>query len=139
MKKPLLLFAIKFSVIMYFAACTSVENYTSARSATPIVTKGAWKVNLYRDANKDQTNDFAGYTFTFNASGIVKASRNGVDINGNWAEDNISNRITINLGAKDPSLTKLNTNWNIREITNRRVDLQDNANTTTDELNITML
>jgi hypothetical protein len=138
MTKPFLLFAIKCSVIMYFAACTSIENYTIAKTATPVVTKGVWKVKLFQDANNDKTNDFAGYTFTFNMSGNVKASKNGIDINGSWAEDDISKKITLNLDAKDPALTRLNNYWNITGINKSEVNLQNNTTVNT-QLNITTL
>ncbi len=139
MKKPFLLFTLKAAVILYFAACTSIDHYAISRSATPVVTQGVWKINLYSDDDKYQTTFFAGYTFTFNSSGIVKANKNGVEINGNWFEDNISNRLTIDLGSTDPFLAKLNTNWYINEITKGQVNLQNNSNTTTNKLNITIL
>jgi hypothetical protein len=139
MKKPFLLFALKSAVILYFAACTSIDHYTTGKSATPIVTKGVWKVHFFTDENNNQTNDLAGYTFTFNSSGIVKASKNGVDINGNWFEDDIANRISIDLGASDSSLAKINGHWNIREISNAAVEFQDNNNTAGEKLNIMML
>lgn len=139
MKKPFLLFSIKAAVILYFAACTSIDHYTVSKSATPVVTKGVWKINFFQDANSDQTNNFAGYTFTFNESGIVKASKNGVDVNGSWFEDDIAKRITIDLGATDPSLTKLNTKWSITEVSNAQVELQDNSSISLGKLNITTL
>lgn len=138
MSKSFLLFTLKCTVILYFAACTSIENYTIAKSATPVVTKGVWKVNLYSDANNDKTNDFAGYTFTFNVSGSVIANKNGVDVNGNWGEDNISKRIKLELNATDPALVQLNNYWDITSITNSKVSLQNNTSATT-KLNITTL
>lgn len=136
MKKPFLLFALKCAVILYFAACTSIDDYTVAKAASPVVTKGTWKVNLYADANNDKTNDFAGYTFTFSISGDVKVTRNGVDINGNWAEDHISKRVTLNLGSTDPVLVRLNNYWTILDVSNAQVDFQNNNNT---KLNISSL
>lgn len=138
MSKPFLLFALKCSVILYFAACTSIENYTTAKSATPVVTKGVWKVNLYRDANNDKTNDFAGYTLIFNVSGNVIARKNGIDVNGNWVEDDISKKIKLNLNATDPALVQLNNYWDITSITNSKVSLQNNTSAIT-KLNITTL
>lgn len=139
MKSPLLLFALKCSVILYFAACSGIGDYSTAVSATPLVTKGAWKVNLYMNANKDQTNDFAGYAFTFNPGGKIIASKNGMEITGNWSEDDISKRITINLGNKDPLLTKLNNYWNISAITKAGVLFQNTKNPSNGRLQITSL
>jgi len=139
MKKPLLLFAVKSAVILYFAACTSIQDYTVASSATPVVTKNAWKVNLFMDANNDHTNDFEGYTFAFNISGDLKVSRNGVDVNGNWAEDNISKRITIDLGNTDQTLVKLNDYWRISSLKNEAVDMESSNKPVTGRLLITAL
>jgi len=139
MKKPFLLFALKAAVILYFAACTSIDHYTTGRTATPIVTKGIWKVNFYKEADNNLTNDLAGYTFTFNSSGTLTASKNGIDINGNWFEDDFANRINIDLGATDPSLEKINGHWNIKDLGNARVEFQENNNNSEEKLNISML
>jgi hypothetical protein len=139
MKKPFLLFALKAAVILYFAACTSIDHYTTGKSATPIVTKGVWKVNFFKDAYNGRTSDLAGYTFTFNSSGVVKASKNGVDISGNWFEDDIANRISIDLGATDPSLIKMNGDWNIRNLNNATVEFGNDNDAASEKLNITML
>ncbi len=139
MTKPFLLFAIKSSVILYFAACTSIDTLTADKSATPVITKGTWKVDVYGDANKEKINDFAGYNFVFGATGDLKAIKNGVEIKGNWSEDNISKRITINLGKTDPILAKLNDYWNIRDIANLQIDLQSSGSPVTESLKITAL
>ena len=139
MKKPFLLFALKSAVILYFAACTSIDHYTTGRSATPIVTKGVWKVEFFSNSNNDRTSELVGYTFTFNSSGVVKASKNGIEVSGNWFEDDIANRLTIDLGATDPSLQKMNGRWNIRDFSNATVEFGNSNNTIDEKLNITML
>ena len=127
MTKPFLLFAIKCSVIVYFAACTSIEHYSKAISASPFMTNGTWKVKLYQDTHNNTTNEFGGYTFTFDKSGYVDANKNGVNVRGNWVEDDISKKITIDIKANDPVLSKLNTNWNITNISSSEVSLQNNS------------
>ena len=139
MKKPFLLFALKCAVILYFAACTSIDDYTIAKAASPVVTKGSWKVNIYADGVTDQTNAFAGYTFTFNASGDMKVVKNGSEVNGNWAEDHISKRVTLDLGASDPVLSKLNKYWTITDITNAQVGFKNTENNTNIRLAIASL
>jgi len=139
MKKPFLLFALKATVILYFAACTGIDNYTTGKSATPIVTKGVWKINSFIGSDKNLANDLAGYTFTFNPSGIIKASKNGVDIDGKWFEDDIEKRISIDLGSVDPSLEKINGHWNINDLNNAMVEFGNNSNSVDEKFNITML
>lgn len=123
MRKPILLTALKAAVILYFAACANVDDYTVFKSVTPIVTKGNWKVNLYMDANNDKTNDFAGYNFVFNGNGGLTASKNGNDINGHWYEDNVSKKVAIDLGNTDPMLISLNDSWNIDDVSSTNVSL----------------
>jgi hypothetical protein len=125
MRKPILLTALKAAVILYFAACAHVDDYTVFKSVTPIVTKGNWKVNLYMDANNDKTNDFAGYSFVFSSNGDVKASKNGNDINGHWYEDNVSKKVAIDLGNTDPMLINLNDSWNINDVSNTNISLEN--------------
>ena len=55
MKKPMLLFVLKCTVIVYFAACTSIQNFTTVKSATAVITRAPWKVNLYTVDRQDQT------------------------------------------------------------------------------------
>jgi hypothetical protein len=137
MRKPILLTAFKAAVILYFAACANVEDYTVSKSVTPVVTRGNWKVNLYMDANNDKTNDFAGYLFAFSSNGDVKATKNGNDVNGNWYEDNISKRVVINLGNTDPMLVNLNDAWNINDVTTTNVSLENEDLQKPERLSIT--
>jgi hypothetical protein len=136
-KSPLLLFALKCSVILYFAACSGITDYTTAVSATPLVTKGSWKADLYVD--KDQENSLAGYFLTFDPSGKVMLSKDGKEIKGNWSEDDILKRITISLDTNDPELILLNNNWNISSITKKMVTLQNTEHPSAGRLQLTSL
>ena len=139
MKKPLLLFAIKCSVILYFAACTRIDKITTAVSATPHVTKGAWKINLYTESKNDKTAAFDGCKLTFEPTGKIIAYKNGETITGNWAEDDILKRITINLDTKDPALAKLNNYWNISNISKWQLSFKTANNPANIQLQITSL
>lgn len=136
MTKQFLLFAVKCSVILYIIACTDIGNQTISRSATPVVTKGIWKINLYQNT---KNNDLAGYIFTFYNRGEIKASKNGVDIIGNWKEDNIAHGITLDLGNKDKVLSKLNKYWNISSIDGSIISLQNSSTILNEKMTICML
>ncbi|MBK8522133.1 MAG: hypothetical protein WAT20_00195 [Ferruginibacter sp.] len=139
MKKPILLFAIKCSVILYFAACTGIDKMTTAISATPRVTRGAWKINLYTESRNDKTAAFDDCMLTFEPSGKIIAYKNGQKITGNWAEDDILNRISIQLDTKDPTLVKLNNNWHISHISKGQLNFNTTNNPTDSQLQITSL
>lgn len=125
MKKPILLFALKCFVILYFAACTNVERLSVTQTVAPVITNGSWKVALYMDSNNNQTNDFSGYTFTFNPSGEIKAVKNGTEITGNWSENNIAKKVTLYFSSGDPILEKLNVGWVISNVTSSQLDLEN--------------
>ncbi|MEO6540659.1 MAG: hypothetical protein ABIN74_06710 [Ferruginibacter sp.] len=124
---------------MYFAACTGINEYTTAVSATPHVTKGQWKVNFFKDATQDLSNDLNRYTLTFIPSGKIIAVSNGQIIRGNWSEDEILKKMTIDLDTNDPNLKKLNDQWNVSLVTKTGVSLQNTKNPSTGRLQITSL
>ena len=139
MKKTSLFVAIKCSVILYFAACTGIDKMTTAVSATPRVTKGAWKINLYTESKNDKTAAFDGCMLTFEPTGKIIAYKNGEKITGNWAEDDILKRISINLNTKDPALSKLNDYWNISTISKWQLCFQNTKHPQESQLQITSL
>lgn len=139
MNKTTLLVALKCSIILYFAACTGINKITTDISATPRVTKGAWKINLYTEATNDETARFDGCMLTFDAAGKITAYKNGQKITGNWAEDDILKRLTINLDTKDPVLSKLNTYWNISNISKWQLSFNNSNNAELSQLQITSL
>ena len=139
MKKPVLIFALKCFVIIYFAACTGIDQYANTVSATPQITKGAWKVNLFTEAQNNQTANLAGYSLTFEPTGKIIATKNGEKITGNWAEDDILKRITINLHTKDAALVKLNYSWSISKISKAALSFKNTENPSNGRLQITSL
>jgi len=139
MKKPLLIFAIKCSVILYFAACTGINEYTSTVSATPQITKGTWKVKLFTDAGNDRTETFEHYVLTFDPTGKIVALNGSEKVTGNWAEDDISKRITINLDTHDAVLVRLNSSWEISMIGDDGLSFKNTQNPSKDKFQIKSL
>jgi hypothetical protein len=139
MKKPVLLFALKCAVIVYFAACANIQQLTVSNSVSDLVTKGAWKVNCYDNARVDNTCIFEGYSFSFDATGKVTASKNGISYEGNWMEDNISKKITLSFKNNNPALSELNNHWNIESISNKGITFESNTDLDSEKLYITAL
>lgn len=139
MKKPFLLFSLKCSVILYFAACTGINSYTSSITATPHVTKGTWRVNLFSSSGTDETRQLNGYHLSFSSNGKVTALKNGETTTGNWCEDEIQKKMTINLQTSDPVLEKLNKYWNISTADKTSIQLKDAEDASGGRLQITSL
>lgn len=140
MKKPVLLFALKCSVIIYFAACANIEKFSVSNAVSQqLISKGTWKVNCYDNANIDNTCDFEGYIFSFDAYGKVIARKNGIAIEGNWLEDNISKKITLSFRKENSVLLQLNDHWNISSISNGGITFENNSYLNAEKLYITAL
>ena len=140
MKKPFLLFALKCSVIVYFAACTRIDKLAVSSSVSEqLINKTAWKVNCFGNATSDNTCIFVGYTFNFDASGKVTATKNGTAIEGHWLENNISNTITISFKNSNAVLNELSDYWNISTVTNAGISFEKNDTKDSEKIYITAL
>ncbi len=126
MKSPLLIFALKCSAILYFTTCTGINEFATAVSATPNVTKGVWKVSLCKDANTDLSTDLSEYSLLFKPDGTIVVKGNEAETTGNWSEDEISNKMKITLETSDPCLKKLNNNWTVSKVSKTSITLQNN-------------
>jgi heat shock protein HslJ len=125
MKK--VLFYLSLPVVFLFASCTADDDYQAPDSVTEIVTKGKWKVDIYMDANMDQTNDFAGYSFTFSGNGGLTATANGNTYTGSWTEDAANRKVTINFANANPVLERINNQWTISELNYMLINLVNNT------------
>jgi hypothetical protein len=117
---------LAFSIIA--ASCTKSNN--SVTNDTPIatvITQGSWFVHYYFDNGSDETSDYAAYSFTFNASGSVLATKSGVTITGSWTElsDDGLTKMQISFPVTDIKLNKLNDKWVISSKTNDLIQLKD--------------
>jgi hypothetical protein len=131
-KSPFLIFALKCSIILYFTTCTGINEFTTAVSATPNVTKGVWKVSLCKEDNIDPSTDMTEYSLLFKPDGTFVVTGNEVETTGNWSEDEISNKMKITLETSDPCLKKLNNNWTVSNVSKTSITLLNNNNKNTD-------
>lgn len=139
MKKLITLFAVKCFVIIYFTACTNVDQYAFSQSIAPIVTSGTWKVNGFVKSNNNMTGEFAGYEFTFMGDGTLTVNKNGVIENGTWSEDNVSKKVHFKIHTHNTTLGHLNEVWDVSGISNNEVRFDCNEASGTEHLNITNL
>lgn len=88
-----------------------------------ILTSGSWFVTYFFD-DQDETNDFAGYEFTFGADNTAQAVSTTNTVNGTW---NLTNSSTPDLnlffGTNDP-FDELDEDWDIIEATQDIIKLK---------------
>ena len=122
---------------MVFAGCTKKDTVDSVAEA---VTEGTWRVTHFSERSNNETNDFNGYTFTFQSNGKVLAAKNGVIKEGNWSESASTQRLVIDLGTKTDAnkpLGELSDDWVIVSKTDKKINLSDDNSTSNELLEFT--
>lgn len=94
-----------------------------------ILIDGQWFVQSYIDDGDDETNDYNGYTFTFNTDGTAVAQSNGNTVNGTWSVVTSGSGLDLVLNFEidnenDP-FDDLNDDWDVEQFTDVLVDLKD--------------
>ncbi|MCX2720333.1 hypothetical protein [Lentiprolixibacter aurantiacus] len=95
MKKNILSLGI-FLALISFTACTTEsesnnEDLDLARlqadvaEITNMATTGPWTITNFVDSGKNETGDFSGYGFSFNADGSLVADNGTTTITGSWS------------------------------------------------------
>ncbi|WP_228235021.1 hypothetical protein [Allomuricauda sp. M10] len=142
MKTSVLKFA--FIMLIAFASCSTdnndegtTDNLTASQitELNGIALSGDWVITYFFDTDKEETSNFNGYTFTFNADGTLVASNGTTDVNGTWSitdsnsSDDDSNKdsdVDFNILFTSPNnFEDLSDDWDIVSFTSTRIELID--------------
>lgn len=119
-------FALAF-ILLVQASCSRSNDDIGVNPSQAAIS-GTWRISLFTDSGNDETNDFNGYVFSFNAGGVLSVVKSGVTKTGTWSRNNSSNKFNIDLGAKvtgNLPLGELTDDWKIRSITASEIELTD--------------
>lgn len=108
----------------------------SIQVLTDLAVSGSWTISSFIDSGTDETNDFAGYTFTFNADGSLVAVNGSTTITGNWSvtsddssdDDDYDSNDDIDfniLFSAPPEFAELSDDWDIVSRSASRIELID--------------
>ncbi|WP_343067401.1 hypothetical protein [Winogradskyella flava] len=101
------------------------------------VQSGTWRISSYIDSGDNETSDFNGYNFTFEADGALVATNGTITYNGTWSVRNSSNSnddsdsdndIDFNIFfpvPDDNDLEDLNDDWDIVSHNSATLSLMD--------------
>ena len=83
---------ITFAIAISLIACSKDEsntavddNGTSAEEVALMAQSGTWRITYFWDKDKDETDHFAGFAFTFNVNGTLIAVKGNTTVNGTWS------------------------------------------------------
>lgn len=140
--KTKLIFLNLFAVVLLAVSCDSNDdpadipadvNATELRS---MAQEGQWRITYYFDTDKEETDDYTGYVFTFGADGTVSAVDGTMEVTGTWSvtdssssdDDSFddSSDVDFNLFFATPAtFEELTDDWDILEYGANRIRLID--------------
>ena len=107
--------------LFFLFACTNSDDNPSGGGNPVTPSAGVWKVSYFFD-KKDETSNYAGYTFDFGANGSLSATNGSQTWNGTWLTgfDDSTDKFLIDFTGTVPSaLSELEEDWHI-------ISVQDN-------------
>ena len=98
-----------------------------------MVTHGEWKITFYADSDEDDTSDYNGYVFTFNADGTLGATNGNTSLSGAWSitdsensDDESASDVDFNIFFASPDIfEELANDWDILKYTGSKIELWD--------------
>ena len=89
------------------------------------LTDGSWNVESFSQAGVDITTQFAGFSLSFTATGVVTATRGAEVRVGTWATETSFTGLELNLDLEDVSpIDELDEDWLVLEFSNTRIALK---------------
>lgn len=117
-----LLYSLMAFVAIGFTSCNSDDDtpvYIPPVTTANTITSGVWRVTLYQEADNVQTDNFAGYNFTFGSNNSLTATNGTNTYTGQWslqADDSGTDDFNI-FFATPANFAELTDDWDIIEST----------------------
>ncbi|MDN5203904.1 hypothetical protein QQ008_21105 [Fulvivirgaceae bacterium BMA10] len=102
-----------------------------------IVENGQWRVTYFFDSDKDETDNFNGFTFSFSSNGSITATKGTVNVTGSWSiindddgddhsdGEDVYDDIDFNISFSTPyDFEELTEDWEIITYTNTKIELK---------------
>lgn len=111
---------LTLSVSLMSAMCSSDDDGDSNNNSQEIaqieneVESGTWRVSSFIDSGQDETNDFTGYNFTFDANGTLTATNGNTTYTGSWSVTDSSNS-NDDSSSNDDDDIDFNISFNVSE------------------------
>jgi hypothetical protein len=95
---------------------------------------GEWRITYYYDSDQVETDNFDGYTFTFNDNGALVAVNGSTTVTGTWSvtdsnssdDDGGSSDVDFNIFFASPNnFEELSDDWDIISVSNSKIELTD--------------
>ena len=111
------------------------QSDVNASELRSTVQQGQWRITYFFDSDKEETNHFTGYVFTFGSDGTVTATDGTMEITGIWSVEDSdsmddspddSSDVDFNLFFASPAdFQELSDDWDILEYSSGQIKLID--------------
>ncbi len=142
MKNKLINASIMMFCLLFLAACeeenTETDDQITSADVAQIqaaVMNGEWRIAYYFDSEKEETQDYFGYVFSFNQDSSLVASNGSLSISGAWSisdsadnsdDSNDMGDIDFNIFFGTPDdFEELSDDWDILEYSDTILRLTD--------------
>ena len=122
-------FLLFFLMISISTGCSKDDNGQTIDTASVAtnVSSGNWVVHLYTDSGVNETSNYSGWVFVFNANGTATTSKAGVSFNGTWStiSDDGKIKFVLVLNTANVQLNELSNDWVVKSSTATFLELED--------------
>lgn len=107
------------------AVSTDDETLRPGESIEADVSPGVYKIQRFTDTGDDETAQFNGYTFDFQADGTLVATTNtGAVHTGRWSLNSAETRMTLVIRGTNALQDLDDDDWKVQRITNQRIKIK---------------
>lgn len=126
------LFVILAMIGLSNASCSEDDDSSAAPGITAaqvntLIVDGNWRVTLYDESGVNQTSDYSGYSFDFNADGSVVATSGGTIKTGTWTTTPDSGSIKMPILfplETDGPFESISEDWRVLTVNNTKLELE---------------
>ena len=128
--------------LILLASCESSDDPmtqqadVNATELQSVALQGQWRITYFFDTDKEETDHFTGYVFTFGTDGTVSASNGTMEVTGTWSvtddsssfddSPDDSSDVDFNLLFLTPAdFEELSDDWDILQYNASRIELID--------------
>ncbi|MBY0487060.1 MAG: hypothetical protein K2P85_07745 [Flavobacteriaceae bacterium] len=104
-------------------AANDCANSSGTADFNSIITSGTWHVSYFYD-DEDETNNFAGYSFSFLSNGTTYVTKNSITTYGTWYKYTDNGKGKLDLSFSSNTLDELEEDWRITEYTSSEIRLK---------------
>jgi hypothetical protein len=117
----------QFIDLIEFSISQCGTNSGSTDTFISVITSGTWRVTYYFD-DEEETADYQGYVFTFNANNTITVVKNAITYTGTWSFYEDDGVAIFEINFSDSELSELADDWELLEFSNTLVELKDDGN-----------